>query len=463
MNMLPTNRKALIIYALVIIAALIFILLPDTASKEVSPINSSKAVNIQEWKTTTGAKVLYVYAPELPMLDIQAIFNAGSVRDGDKAGIASLTNSLMSHGAKLGNKTLSVDDISESFENIGARFGAGASKENAKISLRTLTDEKLLRKAIATMQAVVSAPTFDTKELERVRKQLLIAFEGRKQSAGTIASEKLYKSLYAKHPYARPSIGTEESIKKLTRNDLIDFYKKHYVAENALVTIVGDVDRKKAESLAEKIIGSLPKGEKTIGLPDVKDLQTASSIHHEFPSSQTHILMGQPGVHRKDKDYFVLYVANHILGGSGFGSRIMEEIREKRGLAYSSYSYFSPMLKRGPFIIGMQTSNKQTDEALKVLKDTLADFIANGVTEKELKHSKKNITGGFPLRIDSNSDISNYLAVIGFYNLPLSYLKDFSKKVEAVTLEQIKDAVKRRIDPDKMITVTVGTRHNEKQ
>ena len=452
------NRKALIIYALVIITALIFVLLPDTASKEVNTIKSSKTVNIQEWQTKNGVRVLYVYAPELPMVDIQAIFDAGSVRNGNKPGLARLTNSLLSHGAKLGNKILSVDDISERFDSVGARFGASASKDNAEISLRTLTDEKWLSKSIATMQAIINAPTFDKKELERVRKQRLISFEGRKQSPGTIASEAFYKGLYKDHPYAVPGIGTEESIKTLSRDDLMRFYEKYYVAKNALVTIVGDVDRKKAESLAEQIIGKLPAGKTATELAAVKDLQTASSTHHEFPSSQTHIIMGQLGIHRKDKDYFTLYVANHILGGSGFGSRIMKEIREKRGLAYSSYSYFVPMMKRGPFTIGMQTSNKQTDEALKVLKETLDNYIKNGPTEKELLHAKKNITGGFPLRIDSNSDISGYLSVIGFYNLPLSYLKDFNSRIEAVTLAQIKETLKRRINPEKMFTVTVGTK-----
>ena len=456
--MLPTNRKALIVYALVIIAALIFILLPDTASKEINSIKSSKTVNIQEWKTKNGVRVLYVYAPELPMVDIQAIFDAGSVRNGNKPGLASLTNSLLSHGAKLDDQILNVDDISERFDSVGARLSAGASKDNAKISLRSLTEDKWLTKSITTMQAIIIAPTFDKKEFERVRKQLLISFEGRKQSPGTIANEKFYKGLYKNHPYALPSIGTEESAKTLNRKDLVKFYKKYYVAKNALVTIVGDVDRKKAEFLAEQIVGKLPAGNKAAEFSAVNDLQEASSIHHEFPSSQTHILIGHPGVHRKDKDYFTLYVANHILGGSGFGSRIMEEIREKRGLAYSSYSYFSPLLKRGPFTIGMQTSNKQTKEALNVLKETLDEFINKGPTEKELIHAKKNITGGFPLRIDSNSDISGYIAMIGFYNLPLSYLKDFNKRIEAITLEQIKETLKRRINSEKMLTVTVGTK-----
>ena len=459
--MLPMNKKALIIYILIIIAALVFVLLPETVSEEVKPTNSSlsgKTLEIKEWHTTNGVRVLYVHAPELPMVDIQAIFDAGSVHNSNQPGLAKLTNSLLSHGAKLGNKVLSVDDISERFESIGARFGAGASKDNAEISLRTLTDEKWLMKAVATMQAIINAPTFNADEFERVRKQVLVSLEGRKQSPGTIASELFYKKLYSDHPYAVPGIGTEESIKKLTRDDLRNFYKKYYVAKNALLTIVGDVDRKKAEFLAEKIIGELPVGKAAKPLNDVRDLPSALTVHHEFPSSQTHILMGQPGIHRKDKDYFTLYVANHILGGSGFGSRIMQEIREKRGLAYSSYSYFSPMLKRGPFIIGMQTSNKQTAEALKVLKETLTKFVNDGPTEKELMHSKKNITGGFPLRVDSNSDISNYLSVIGFYNLPLSYLKDFNQRIEAVTLSQIKETLQRRITPEKMVIVTVGSK-----
>lgn len=450
--MLVINKKKLTMFMLIVMS--VFALSACDKKEVVS--SSSKTVDIEEWKTSNGVRVLYVYAPELPMVDIKAVFDAGSIHNDNKPGLANLTGSLLSHGALLDGKTLTVDEVSERFDSVGARFSTSASKDNAEISLRSLTDEKWLEKSISTMQAIINAPSFDEKELERVRKQLLISFEGRKQSPSTIASETFYKELYKEHPYAVPGIGTEESVKSLNRNDLMTFYEKYYVAKNALVTIVGDVDRAKAESLAEKIIGKLPAGEKAAELPAVKNLQSASATHYEFPSSQTHIMMGQPGIHRKDKDYFTLYLANHILGGSGFGSRIMKEIREKRGLAYSSYSYFVPMMKRGPFTIGMQTSNKQTDEALKILKETLNEFVNNGPTEKELLHAKKNITGGFPLRIDSNSDISAYLSVIGFYDLPLSYLKDFNSRIDAITLDQIKETLKRRIDPDKMLTVTVG-------
>jgi len=256
--MLLINRKALI--TLMVFFSLLFV--GCAANKET--VSIKKTVDIQEWKTKNGARVLYVCAPELPMVDIQAVFDAGSVRDGNKKGIAKLANGLLSHGAKLDGKILTVDDISESFENVGARFGASASKDNAEVSLRTLTDEKLLSKAVATMQAVVNAPTFDQKEFERVRKKLMVAFEGRKQSPGTIASETFYQNLYGNHPYASPSIGLVERVKNLTRDDFVAFYKKYYVASNALVTIVGDVDKAKAAELAEQVVGDLPVGEKAI-------------------------------------------------------------------------------------------------------------------------------------------------------------------------------------------------------
>jgi len=456
--MLVINKKFLVSSFFVVIS--VFTLSACSPQKVMPQKEEQKSVDIQQWQTKNGVKVLYVHAPELPLLDVNVVFDAGSVRDNNNPGIANLTNGLLSHGSKLGNKVLTVDDISERFENVGARFSASTTKDYAALKLRTLTDEQWLSQAVTTLQSIINAPVFERKELERTRKQLLVAIEGRKQSPGTVVKELFYKKLYGKHPYANPSIGTIASIKTMTRRDLMRFYKKYYVAKNTLVTIAGNVDKQQAEQLAEQLTGHLPAGKRATVLSTVKDLSAASSIHKEFPSSQTHIMMGQTGVHRKDKDYFPLYVANHILGGSGFGSRIMEEIREKRGLAYSSYSYFIPMLKRGPFIIGMQTSNKQTDEAMEVLKTTLADFVNDGPSEKELLHSKKNITGGFPLRIDSNKDISNYLTVIGFYNLPLDYLKKFNQRINAVTLAQIKDALKRRIDPDKMLAVTVGASVN---
>lgn len=175
-----------------------------------------------------------------------------------------------------------------------------------------------------------------------------------------------------------------------------------------------------------------------------------------FPASQSHIRIGQPGVTRTDPDYFPLYVGNYILGGGGLVSRLSEEVREKRGFSYSIYSYFLPMRRKGPFILGLQTKNSQRDQALKVVRKVLADFVAQGPTEKELEAAKKYLTGSFPLRIDSNGKIADYLTIIGFYGLPLTYLNDFIPRIEAVTIAQIRDAYQRRVHPEKMVTVIVG-------
>ncbi len=414
--------------------------------------SQGKGIKIQTWKSSKGAKVMFVHAPQLPMIDIRLVFNAGGARDKSQPGIARLTNTMLSQSAGQ----WSTDEIAERFEAVGANFSTSALRDMAIISLRSLTDEKLLAQAIATFKVVVSQPAFKENEIKRQKAQQLISIQNQLQSPGSIASKAFYAAIFKGHPYAQPTIGTKEIISAINVDALKQFYKRYYVANNLTIAIVGNVDQQQAHALVEEITAGLVSGEVAEKLPEVVMPEKAQQIHKEYAATQTHILVGQPGMKRGDKDYYNLYVGNHILGGSGFGSRIMQEIREKRGLAYSSYSYFIPMLGVGPFTMGLQTRNENTQQALELLNKLLGDFIEQGPTEEELTHSKKNITGGFPLRIDSNKDITEYLSVIGFYNLPLDYLNTFNDKVNAVTVSSIKDAFKRRIHPDKLITVTVG-------
>jgi zinc protease len=210
--------------------------------------------------------------------------------------------------------------------------------------------------------------------------------------------------------------------------------------------------------VSERLTAGLAAGEPAPALPEVPDLPSRVVEELDFPSTQTHVYVGQPGMRRLDPDYFPLYVGNHILGGSGLVSLLMEEVREKRGLSYSVYSYFLPMTERGPFLMGLQTKNDQAAQAREVLMGTVRRFREEGPSEAELAAAKKNITGGFPLRIASNSKIVQYLAVIGFYGLPLDYLDRFSARVSAVTAEQIRDAFGRRVHPARFATVVVGPR-----
>ena len=407
---------------------------------------------IQQWASSGGAKVLFVRTQGLPMVDIQVLFAAGSAYDGENHGVASLTSALLDTGAG----EWGVDQIAERMEGVGAQLGSGSARDSAWVTLRSLTEPKNLDVALSTLHAVITSPRFDNKDFNRDKKRVLAGLKQQEESPAAVAEIAFFNAMYGDHPYAHPTSGTIESVGKIQRDDLAAFHKRFYVSRNALVVVVGDVTRDKAAAMADGLLNGLPEGLKAPALPPIGQLAKVDKVIKRFPSAQTHIQYGMPVVQRHDPDYFPLYVGNHILGGSGFVSRVVNEIREKRGLAYSAFSYFSPMAKKGPFIMGLQTRNDQAEKAYAVLTETLREFIDNGPTEKELVSHKKNITGGFVLRIDSNSKLSDYLAMIGFYGLPLDYLDKFSDKVNAVTRTQIKDAFKRRVQPQYFRTVMVG-------
>jgi len=407
---------------------------------------------IQHWETKNGVRVLFVPTAELPIVDIHVVFDAGAARDGALPGLALLTNGLLSEGAG----DMNSDTIAEKFDDLSVQFSNSSHRDMSVFKVRSLSDPAQLTPAIDILATILTQPTFPENAFNREKNRMLIGLQGNKQSPGAIAKEAFFKAVYGTHPYASMPYGNEASIKSMKRQDLVEFYNKYFVAKNTVVSIVGDLDRDKAEALVERLTGKLKTGQRVADLPETVSRSQADRTKVDFPSSQTHVLIGQPGLKRGDADYFSLYVGNHILGGSGLVSRLSNEVREKRGLSYSTYSFFSPMRIQGPFRMGLQTQNKSTDEALKVLRATLDEFVTNGPTQKELDAAKKNITGGFALRISSNKKILEYIAMIGFYGLPLDYLDTFNKQVQAVSLEQIKDAFKRRIFPDKMVTITVG-------
>jgi zinc protease len=408
--------------------------------------------DIEHWTTANGVRAYYVHAPELPMVDVRVVFDAGSARDGEQPGIALLTNALLDQGA--GERD--ADAIAEGLEGQGAQMGSGAERDMAWLTLRSLNDPALLDPALDLFGQVLTQPRFAPADVERERQRMLVGLQYKEQRPGDVAERAFFRALYGDHPYASPKDGTPESVRNLRAADLRAFYERYYVARNTVIAVVGDLDRARAERLVDELTAGLAPGEPAQALPAVADLEAPITERVRVSASQSHVLMGAPGTSRTDPDYFTLYVGNHVLGGSGLVSRISEEVREKRGLSYSAYSYFLPMARRGPFQLGLQTRNEQVDEALQVLRDTLVKFREEGPTQAELIAAKRNITGGFPLRIDSNRKIVEYIAMIGFYGLPLDYLDRFNERVDAVTVEQIREAFQRRVDPERMVTVVVG-------
>ncbi len=409
---------------------------------------------IEQWQTSSGAKVYFVANRDLPMLDVSVDFPAGSGFDTkQKAGVGAMTNGLL----RLGADGLGEDDIARRFADIGAAMGGRFDSDRAGLSLRTLSDPRQRLPALDLLARILRAPEFPEAVLSREKARQIGALKEADLRPGSQAGRMFYQLVFREHPYALRDVGEVDTVGAMTREDLLAFYRQHYVAARAVIAIMGDVSRAEAEAIAEQLTRGLPRSNAAAPvLPEVVPLERAIKRVVAHPATQSHILIGAPGIRRSDPDYFPLFVGNHILGGGGFVSRINEEVRQKRGLAYSAYSYFSPQKMPGPFVIGMQTRRDQADEALAVVRKTLREFVSNGPTEQELLAARQNIVGGFPMRIDSNRKIHEYLAVIGFYNLPISYLEDFVGNIERVTVADIKKAFARAVDPEKLVTVVVG-------
>ncbi|QQS54320.1 MAG: insulinase family protein [Candidatus Competibacteraceae bacterium] len=407
---------------------------------------------IQNWRTANGVPVYFIAARELPMVDAQILFRAGSVRDGQQPGLAKLTNGLLEEGAG----DWSADTIADRMDQVGARLATSSRRDSASVALRSLTDPRYLQPAVETVARLLKDPTFAPDAVERVRQQMLTALQERAQSPGAIAQDTFFKALYGDHPYGSPSDGTPASLNAIARADIQHFHRRYYTAANAVVAIVGDLDRPAAEQLANALVGGLPKGEPVPPPPPVPALTASQTIRIPHPSSQSHILIGQLGVSRDDPDYYALYLGNHVLGGNGLVSQLSQEIREKRGLAYGAYSAFSPMQQAGPFLINLQTRNDQADTALQLAQSTLRQFSADGPDAQTLEEARQNITGGFALDLAGNGKLANYLGLIAFHGLPLDYLQTFIGTMNGIDLEQVKSAWQRHVQPDRQIVVIVG-------
>ena len=410
---------------------------------------------IEHWTLKNGVRVYFVETHDLPMVTLNAVFDAGSARDPQgRSGLSMLTNQLLNDGTG----DLDADAIAAAFEGLGAEFGSSNDRDMAGVSLRSLSDRALLDPALDLFARVLAAPSFPAASVERERQRALLGLKQAEASAGDVAAKAFFAQLYKGHPYAQPPEGSEAGLKALSRDDLAAFHARHYVGRNAVLALIGDIKPREAKALAERVLGGLPAGEAAPPLPKVADVVPRGRAERVLvhPSTQTHLLIGEAGMARNDPDYFPLYLGNHVLGGSGLVSRLSQEVREQRGLSYSVYSYFMPLREPGPFLLGLQTKNSQRAEALTVVRRVLKEFTEKGPTAEELAAAKKNVTGGFPLRIDSNRRIAEYLTVIGFYGLPLTYIDDFIPRIEAVTAEQIRDAFRRRVHPEHMLTVVVG-------
>jgi zinc protease len=415
------------------------------------PALAGAVLPIEHWTTTSGARVYFVHAPSIPMFDVSIGFDAGARYDPPgREGLASVTNAMIPKGAP----GMDESAIAERFASAGALRGGSAGDDRAVISLRTLTSEPEFSTAIGTLEQVLARPAFPADVLARERDRLAQALREAQVKPETLARRAFGEMVFPAHPYGR--YATPETVLSITRDDLQRFRDERYGASRAVVAMIGALSRAQAEQVAERLTAGLPRGTPPPAVPEVAVPGQGGERRIEHPATQSHILIGSPGIRWGDPDQFPLFVGNYVLGGGGFVSRLYEEVREKRGLAYSVYSYFSPALQPGPFTIGLQTQKEQTETALLVVRETLDRFLAEGPTEAELTAAKANLVGGFALRIDSNRKILDYLSLIGFYRLPIDYLDRWTERVQAVTVQQVRDAFARHVKTQSLSTVVVG-------
>ena len=411
-------------------------------------------LEIESWVTRSGARVLFLESPALPIVDVSIEFPAGSGRDQPgKGGLASMTLAMMDKGTR----SFDQNSISEQLAGIGARLSSTFDLDRSGFALRTLSDPDDRALAMSVLREILSTPRFPQAVLDREKARSIAFIEESQTRPDVIVAQTFLKALYGDHPYGATGSGDPETIAALTRDDLVAFHRRFFVSDEAVITIVGDVSREEAQSIARDLTDDLPRaGEALPALPEVPQRADSTEVIIPHAASQAHIRIGMLGVRRGDPAYFPLWVAVQILGGGGMTSMLNEELREKRGLTYSVYSYFSPSLRPGPFVISLQTRKDQAWEALEVALATWEKLVTEGPTEAQLQAAKRYVIGGFALNIDSNAELADYLAMIGFYRLPLDYIDRFPEQIENVSLEQVRDALRRRLAPTSTVTVVVG-------
>lgn len=410
-----------------------------------------QALDIQSWQTEQGTRVMYVHAPQLPMVNLSVLFDAGSARDGEQPGKARLLNALLLEGA--GDRD--ADALARHLESRGIEIRSRISRDIAWIEMRSLSDKNILMVALDALAAVIAKPRLDDDAIARAKDRTYAELRLSHQSAQDVADQMLMQALYGKHSYAHDPLGDEQSVAQLDAKALQAFHRRYYTAANAVVALVGNVDRGQAELLVKRLLSSLSTGIKAA--PLVQPTTPKSRLlKKQFPASQTHINMGMLGISREDTDYFPLLVGNHILGGSGLTSILGEEVRNKRGLSYGISSHFSPLWVPGPWMLSAQTRNDQAESTRRLMVALYRDFVDEGPGKKQLQAAQQHLVGGFPLKLSSNRQILQRIALLGFYDLPLDWLATWSAKVEQVTAAQIRRTFRRRMPVKNLLTVMVG-------
>ncbi len=424
----------------------------------VMPATSAPLAEREVLPLPSGLVLLHSEKTTLPIIKITLALNAGQiVEPADKAGLSHLTAGLLKEGTK--NRT--SKEISEEIEFVGGSLGTSGGGGFSTITLSIL--KKDLELGFELLSDILLNPTFPEEEFVRKKNLIKGYIQRQKEDPGDIASKAFDKELFGSHPFAWPSEGTEETLDNITRKDVVEFYHRFYVPGNAWMAVVGDVGKGEIKALISKYLKDWTGSE--VHMPTVtppSEPVKPKLIVIEKQITQANIILGHLGIKRKAPDYYATLVMNYILGGGGFASRLMDNIRDNKGLAYSVYSSFIPSKNIGSFQVNLQTKNESAATAINEIIKEMERIRTEPVSDQELADAKAYITGSFPLRMDSNSKIAGLLVSVEYYDLGMNYVQDYLKAVESVTKEDVLKSAKDHLHPDKYILVVVTNEEKAK-
>lgn len=421
------------------LAILIAAALPARAQIEIVPVTSPG-----------GITAWLVEDQTIPIITIEASFRGGAVLDApEKAGATNLMAALLEEGAG----EMSATDFARAREDLAARFSFDGRLDSVSVSAEMLAENR--DASIELLRAALIEPRFDADAFERVRAQVVASLRSDETDPQTMASRAFFAKAFDGYPYARPVDGTLETVAALKLEDMREAYRNALVRDRLYIAVVGAITPDELAPLLDRLVSDLP-----VGGPPLPEIATpelnGSTTVIDLDIPQSVVVFGQPGIARDDPDFIPAFVLDHILGGGGFGSRLTEEIREKRGLTYGVGTYLAPYdfgwLYQGQF----SSSNARVAEALDILRAEWARMAEEGVSAEELEAAKQFLTGAYPLRFDGNARIASQLLGLQTAGLGMAYVNTRNDQVNAVTVEEIARVAKRLMQPEALTTVIVG-------
>lgn len=415
-------------------------------------IGPARATEIQEVRSPGGITAWLVEEPSIPMLAVEVYFRGGASLDPiGKEGLANLLSGLLDEGAG----DLDSQVFQARLEELAISLSYNAGRDGFSGSLRTLTENT--DEAFRLLRLSLTDPRFDAEPVERIRSQVITGIRSRAQNPRTIAGRTLFKKIYPDHPYGRPTRGTPDSVASINVEDLRAFVDRRFAKENLIVGVVGDISAERLASLLDETFADLPeKAANGTVVPEVVPAAEGGVEVIRQPIPQSVLIWAMPGIKRNDPDYFAAALMNRVLGGGSFTSRLYEEVREKRGLAYSVYSAVVPYEHSGLVLGGVGTQNGQLAESLSLIRAEIDKIAREGITADELEAAKTYTTGAFPLSLTSNARIANMLVTLQVLDLGIDYLDRRSGLVNRVTLDDVKRVAERLLDVGAMSVVVVG-------